>query len=108
MREEVAQLWLRLPTAASKPPAMRSPRRLPNTAAVADCAERIDELCDRLVEARPVSARSVAMALTFLEDGIGPVYNRRSAVSLSDAIGAIINELEPRSIWESDYGALVG
>ena len=107
MRGEVAQLWGRLMAEASKPPAMRSARRLLNRAAISACADGIENVREGLVGARPISARSVAMALTLLGDGTGPVYSRRSAGRLSTSIEAVIDELEPRSSWESDYGAVV-
>ena len=75
---------------ASKPPAMRSPRRLLNREAISVCADGIENVRGGLVGAGPISARSVAMALTLLGECTGPVYSRRSARRLSAAIEAVI------------------
>ncbi len=43
----------------------------------------------------PVAARGVAMATALLTDALGPVYNRRSRVTLAAALEAAIAQLDP-------------
>jgi hypothetical protein len=66
------------------------------------CADRIvaaepaiRELISRLSAPLPVPARGVAMATVLLTDATGPVYRRRSPVTLADALDAAISQLDP-------------
>ena len=70
--------------------------------AVPVCADRvvaaepaIRELISRLSAPLPVPARGVAMATVLLTDATGPVYRRRSPVTLADALDAAISQLDP-------------
>jgi hypothetical protein len=70
--------------------------------AITVCADRIvaaepaiRELISRLSAPLPVPARGVAMASTLLTDSTGPVYNRRSPVTLAAALDAAITQLDP-------------
>jgi hypothetical protein len=70
--------------------------------AVPVCADRIvaaepavRELIARLSAPLPVPARGVAMASALLTDGMGPVFNRRSRVTLAAALDAAITQLDP-------------
>jgi hypothetical protein len=55
----------------------------------------ISELAERLATPLPVGARGVAMATVLLTDATGPVYNRRSRETLTTALEAAIEQLDP-------------
>jgi hypothetical protein len=68
------------------------------------CADRIlaaepaiRELMARLFVPLPVPVRGVAMAGFLLTDATGPVYNRRSPVTLAAALDSAITLLDPAS-----------
>jgi hypothetical protein len=86
--------------------ARRSALPLPRPGALAGampvCADRIvaaepaiRELMSRLSAPLPVPARGVAMACVLLTDATGPVYNRRSPVTLGAAVAAAVTQLDP-------------
>jgi hypothetical protein len=49
---------------------------------IAPAAEQLNRLADALARPEPVSPRGVALALTLLRDGVGPLYNPDSGASL--------------------------
>jgi hypothetical protein len=55
----------------------------------------ISELAERLAAPLPVGARGVAMATVLLTDATGPVYNGRSRETLTTALEAAIEQLDP-------------
>ncbi len=55
----------------------------------------ICEMVQALSTSLPVPAQGVAMASWLLADGAGPVYNRKCAVDLSDALGRVVELLDP-------------
>jgi len=78
------------------------PRSAALAGAIPLCADRIvaaeaaiRELIARLSAPLPVPARGVAMAHVLLTDATGPVYNRRSPVTLAAALDAAITQLDP-------------
>jgi hypothetical protein len=86
--------------------ARRSALPLPRPGALAGampvCADRIvaaepaiRELMSRLSAPLPVPARGTAMASVLLTDATGPVYNRRSPVTLAAAVAAAVTQLDP-------------
>jgi hypothetical protein len=94
-REALAESWEHLLAKARRAPA-------PGHAALAVRADRVLgaepdvlELIAHLRAALPVAARGVAAASVLLADGAGPVYHKRSAVSLRDALQAAVAHLEP-------------
>jgi hypothetical protein len=96
-RRQVIQAWNALLRRA-RTPARRPAQRLPAPL----CRERIIAaepdvryLLALLAGPRPVAARGVAMAMVMLTDGTGPVYNRRSPLSLTAATRDAIRQLAP-------------
>ena len=65
------------------------------TAPVARDVQAIRELTERLGAPLPVGARGVAMATVLLTDATGPVYNQHSHESLTSALEAAIEQLDP-------------
>ena len=55
----------------------------------------VRELVRCMTAPLPVAARGVAMATVLLTDGLGPVYNPYSQVSLASALEAAIAQLDP-------------
>lgn len=55
----------------------------------------VRELVHRMTAPLPVAARGVAMATELLTDGLGPVYNPYSRVSLAAALEIAIAQLDP-------------
>jgi hypothetical protein len=55
----------------------------------------VRELVRCMTAPLPVAARGVAMATELLTDGLGPVYNPYSQVSLASALEAAIAQLDP-------------
>ncbi len=55
----------------------------------------VRELVHRMTAPLPVAARGIAMATELLTDGLGPVYNPRSQVSLAAALETAIAQLDP-------------
>jgi hypothetical protein len=55
----------------------------------------VRELVRCMTAPLPVAARGVAMATVLLTDALGPVYNRRSEVTLAAALEAAIAQLDP-------------
>jgi hypothetical protein len=94
-RQELAESWEHLLAKARRTPA-------PGRAAMAIRADRVLaaepdvlDLIAHLRAALPVAARGVAAASVLLTDGAGPVYHRRAAVGLRDALRAAVAHLEP-------------
>jgi hypothetical protein len=94
-RQAVADSWEHLLARARHAPA-------PGHAAMAIRADRVLaaepdvlELIAHLRTALPVAARGVAAARVLLTDGAGPVYHRRAATGLRDALHAAVAHLEP-------------
>ncbi|HEX3513109.1 MAG TPA: hypothetical protein VHT26_03780 [Trebonia sp.] len=61
----------------------------------------VRELVRCMTAPLPVAARGVAMATVLLTDALGPVYNRRSEVTLAAALEAAIAQLDPALPLES-------
>lgn len=55
----------------------------------------VRELVRCMTAPLPVAARGVAMATELLTDGLGPVYNPHSRISLAAALEAAIAQLDP-------------
>jgi hypothetical protein len=55
----------------------------------------VRELVRCMTAPLPVAARGIAMATELLTDGLGPVYNPRSRVSLAAALETAIAQLDP-------------
>jgi hypothetical protein len=100
-RRSIAAQWERLSATAPQPPAVRSARPRINREAVAASEGEIREMCEELLATRPISVRGVAMASRLIEDGTGPLYNRRTAGRLVGVLRQIVDELAPRSDWET-------
>jgi hypothetical protein len=102
-REATAANWARLLRVARQspdmPPALRPgarPSAMPVCAwRIAAAEPAVHQLISCLSVALPVPARGVAMARVLLTDAAGPVYNRRSRVSLAAALEDAIANLDP-------------
>jgi hypothetical protein len=62
---------------------------------IAAAEPAIQELVRCLTTPLPVRAQGVAMASILLTDATGPVYSRRSEVTLAAALAAAITQLDP-------------
>ena len=74
----------------------------PGSARLLLCRDRIAaaepglrELVARLAVPLPVTAQGVAAASTLLTDAAGPLYNRRSPISLGAAMRTATGQLDP-------------
>jgi hypothetical protein len=93
-RERLARNWDLLVRSARQRPAGRL--RVPLCRDRILAAEPDIRAMERALRARlPVPVRGVAMASSLLADATGPVYNRRSAVELGDALRAALAHLDP-------------
>ncbi len=94
-RRTLAESWEHVLAKATRAPG-------PGYAAMAIRADRVLaaepdvlELIAHLRAALPVAARGVAAASVLLADGAGPVYHRRAADGLRDAVRLAIAQLDP-------------
>lgn len=102
-RTSMAGNWDHLLRVARRSPrTLTVPHRRAPAGAVPVCADAIAaaepairELIARLSAPLPVPARGAAMASVLLTDATGPVYNRRSPVTLTAALAAAITQLDP-------------
>lgn len=94
-RRAVAGNWDHLLQVARRPQGSRSQAIWVRSGRVVAAETAIRELMERLTNPLPVSARGVAMASSLLTDATGPVYNRRSPVTLDAALQAAITQLDP-------------
>jgi hypothetical protein len=94
-RQATADNWEHLLRAARRGQDRRGPARPIRGGDITAAEPAIRELVRRLRAPLPVSARGVAMASTLLTDGAGPVYSRRSRVSLAAALDSAITQLDP-------------
>ena len=84
----------------------------PGSARLLLCRDRIAaaepglrELVARLAVPLPVTAQGVAAASTLLTDAAGPLYNRRSPVSLGAAMRTATGQLDPAApLLEPGHG----
>jgi hypothetical protein len=100
-RRSIAWQWEHLSARALQPPTVPSSRARINREAIAESEGEIREMCDELLSARPINAKGVAMASRLIEDGTGPVYNRRSADRLVAALRQVLDEMGPQSDWQT-------
>lgn len=92
-RQAVAGNWNHLLAAARQPSRRRAVQLPADQIAAAEPAIR--ELVRLLTTPLPVRAQGVAMASTLLTDATGPVYSRRSSVTLAAALDAAMSQLDP-------------
>jgi hypothetical protein len=76
------------------------PARLPSASPVRRAAARgsddlLEELAVRLGDARPISARGVLLAQSFLRDADSPLYSEANALLLPRTLRRILGALEP-------------
>jgi hypothetical protein len=94
-RRALAGDWDHLLEVARRPQPPRLPVVPVRRSSVVAAEPAIRELIRRLSDPLPVTAQGVAMASVLLTDATGPVYNRRSSVTLAAALEAAITELDP-------------
>jgi hypothetical protein len=61
---------------------------------ILDVEPELRQMLTKLVTPLPTSARGVAMVRVLLTDGTGPLFNRRCATNLRNAIGDAIAQLD--------------
>lgn len=93
-RQALARDWEHLKSVALGGRSGQAARRV-HAARIAAAGPAISELAERLGTPLPVGARGVAMANVLLTDATGPVYNRHSRETLSSALEAAIEQLDP-------------
>jgi hypothetical protein len=93
-RGELARRWTNVLDLASRGPFPRSPRALRCGAVMAADAD-VREMISVLISGIPIDARGAAMASSLLTDGTGPLYNPRSQVRLSTAVGEAVRRMDP-------------
>jgi hypothetical protein len=94
-RQQLARNWENLVRKAQRARGTYHPA-LPITSDRIIIAEpAVRELVRRTTAPLPVAARGVAMATVLLTDALGPVYNRRSRVTLAAALEAAVAQLDP-------------
>lgn len=100
-REALAADWERVVERLGRPaqPRLAGTPRLGGTLlrreAVTVAVPDIRRLIDALRAPLPVPARGVATASVLLTDGIGPLYNPASPVSITDAVTEAVSSLDP-------------
>jgi hypothetical protein len=92
-RRQVIQGWNHLLRRAGQPVSRMQPALPRDRIMAAEPDARY--LLALLASPRPVAARGAAMAMTLLTDGTGPVHNRRSPLSLTEAVREAIRQLDP-------------
>jgi len=94
-REAVARNWEHLLNVAHSGQPSRSRAIAVRAHTIAAAEPAIRELVLRLITPLPVRAQGVAMASVLLTDATGPVYSRRSPLTLATALEAVIAQLDP-------------
>jgi len=62
--------------------------------AVADGRKPLLRLAKRLERTAPISPKGIALAQTLLTDGLGPLFNRQSRLSVAEAVCVIEDALD--------------
>jgi hypothetical protein len=102
VRSQHATLLAQVEARARRSWVPRSARAPLNRGAVVACADRFDEVRQRLLGRHPVSACGMALTSLLLTDGAGPLYNPRlSAGDLSRALEQIKDQLDPLREFDS-------
>jgi hypothetical protein len=94
-RQQMARNWESLLRAARRAHGTHYPALPISSDWIIAAEPAVRELVQRMTAPLPVAARGVAMAGVLLTDAIGPVYSRRSPVTLADALEAAIAQLDP-------------
>jgi hypothetical protein len=94
-RQQVARNWENLLRAARRAHGTHYPALPISGESIIAAEPAVRELVRRVTAPLPVAARGVAMAEVLLTDALGPVYNRRSPVTLATALEAAIAQLDP-------------
>jgi len=94
-RQATASNWENLLAVAQRGGEKPGPARRIRASEIVAAQSAIRELTQRLRAPLPVAAQGVAMAEILLTDGAGPVYSRRSRVTLTAALESAITQLDP-------------
>ena len=94
-RRRLARNWENLLRAARRAHGTYHPALHINSDNVIATEPAVRELVRCMTAPLPVAARGVAMATVLLTDALGPVYSRRSQVTLAAALEAAIAQLDP-------------
>jgi hypothetical protein len=94
-RQQLARNWENLLRAARRAHGTYHPALHISSDRIIAAEPAVRELVRCMTAPLPVAARGVAMATVLLTDALGPVYNRRSGVTLADALEAAIAQLDP-------------
>jgi hypothetical protein len=93
-RQQLARNWENLLRAARRAHRTYYPA-MPISDRIIAAEPAVRELVRQMAAPLPVAARGVAMATVLLTDALGPVYNRRSRVTLAAALEAAAAQLDP-------------
>jgi len=94
-RQSLAENWRALSERATAKPALLTGRAPLCRDRIIGADTHIGEMVRALSTPLPVPARGVAMASWLLADGAGPLYNRKCAMDLSDALDRVVELLDP-------------
>ncbi len=94
-RKSLAENWRKLSERAVGRPAIPTGGAPLCRDRIIDADRHIREMVRALSTPLPVPAQGVAMASCLLADGAGPLYNRKCAMDLSDALDRVVELLDP-------------
>jgi hypothetical protein len=94
-RRQLARNWENLLRAARRTHGTHYPALPISSDEIIAAEAGVRELVRRITAPLPVAARGVAMAGVLLTDALGPVYRRRSPVTMAAALEAAITQLDP-------------
>jgi hypothetical protein len=94
-RRQLARNWENLLRAARRTHGTHYPALPISSDEIIAAEPAVRELLRRMTAPLPVAARGVAMAGVLLTDAVGPVYSRRSPVTMAAALEAAITQLDP-------------
>jgi hypothetical protein len=94
-RQQLARNWENLLRAARRAHRTYYPAMPISSDRIIAAEPAVRELVRQMAAPLPVAARGVAMATVLLTDALGPVYNRRSRVTLAAALEAAAAQLDP-------------
>ncbi|MGH3732782.1 MAG: hypothetical protein ACRDVC_05310 [Acidimicrobiales bacterium] len=93
-RHSVSKSWLDVIDRAHSPPSLFDPTVRVERRRVFAAETQIREVAGALDGPLP-RVRGVAMAVSLLTDGAGPLYNPVSTTSLSDALQDVLRQIDP-------------
>jgi len=93
-RRGIADSWLHLLIEVRRPYNRLAPMVPLSRTGVLEAEDQIRSLAEALVSPLP-TVRGVAKSILMLRDGAGPLFNRNSEITVTDAVKEIIGSLDP-------------